>query len=264
MLITRDGSCAGSLSAGCLEEEVALAAREVIESGQPRLISFDTRRRFGCNGSIEIFVEAVRDDLLGELTRHAAARRACVLETVFEGGALSGTRMIDDEAAATPDAFVQVVHPAIRLLAIGSGPDSAALVAQAQLLDWETDVLESIADWRGAVDEWTAAIVATHNYGRDCAALRHLLPLGLPYLGVIGPRRRRDELLLDVLDAGAVPASKLFAPAGLHLGAETPEQIALSIVAEIQATFANASAVPLSKRRAPIHEAAATSLVAAR
>jgi xanthine/CO dehydrogenase XdhC/CoxF family maturation factor len=97
-------------------------------------------------------------------------------------------------------------------------------------------------------------IIATHNYGNDCAALRHLLPLGLRYVGVIGPRRRRDELLIDVLDTGIIITSELFAPAGLHLGADAPEEIALSLVAEIQAVFARASRSSLRDHKAPIHE----------
>src|SRR5205085_12446130 len=62
MLIAGDGASAGSLSAGCIEEEVIACAREVIRDGKPRLISFDTRRRFGCTGSTEIFVELAPDN----------------------------------------------------------------------------------------------------------------------------------------------------------------------------------------------------------
>ncbi len=142
----------------------------------------------------------------------------------------------------------------MRLLVFGSGPDSAALQAQATLLGWEAEQHESIAEWPGGVDAWTAAVIATHNYGRDAAALRHLLPLGLRYLGVVGPRRRREELLLDVLDSGAAPCSDLFAPAGLHLAADSPAEIALSIVAEIQRVFAAATGVSLRERREPIHQ----------
>jgi xanthine/CO dehydrogenase XdhC/CoxF family maturation factor len=234
MLIASDGERAGSLSAGCLEDEVADAAREVIATGESRVMSFDTRRRFGCSGSIDILVERASSDSLGELARALAARKPFTFESA------SG--------------FVQEIEPAIRLVVIGSGPDGFALCEQAKLLGWETLLIESIADWEGEFDPWSAAVIATHNYGRDCAALRHLLPLALRYLGVIGPRRRRDEMLSDALDAGATIASQLFAPAGLHLGAETPGEIALSIVAEIQQTFATATGVSLSKRNAPIHE----------
>ena len=136
---------------------------------------------------------------------------------------------------------------------IGHGPDGSALQAQAQLLGWEAIVMESIVDWRGEFDARTVAVIATHNYGRDCAALRFLAPLGLPYVGVIGPRRRREELLLDVLDSGAELKSNLFAPAGLDLGAETAPEIALAIVSEIQNVFAAGNGESLRDSNLPIH-----------
>ena len=105
------------------------------------------------------------------------------------------------------------------------------------------------------LDDRTAVVVATHNFGRDCAALRDLLPAGLRYLGLVGSRRRRDDILFDVLQDGVDAHSSLFAPAGLHLGADSPEEIALSIVAEIQCVFAGGTAEQLRHRKAPIHHA---------
>jgi len=96
-------------------------------------------------------------------------------------------------------------------------------------------------------------VVKTHNYGRDFSALRMLVPLGVRYLGLIGPRRRRDQLLADLFDITGPIDAELFSPAGLDLGAETPEEIALAIVAEIQSVFAAASVESLRNRRAPIH-----------
>src|SRR5207237_6973591 len=106
---------------------------------------------------------------------------------------------------------------------------------------------------RSVVYRLSSAVILTHNFGRDCAALRHLLPLGLRYVGLVGPRRRREELLLDVIDSGAATKSQLFAPAGFHLAAETPEEIALSIIAEIQAVFAGGTGNHLRDCKAPIH-----------
>jgi xanthine/CO dehydrogenase XdhC/CoxF family maturation factor len=80
-----------------------------------------------------------------------------------------------------------------------------------------------------------------------------LLPLGLRYIGLLGPRRRRDQLLGDVLDSGIEITGNIFGPAGLDLGGDSPEAIALSIIAEIQAVFAGGSYQPLRERRAPIH-----------
>src|SRR5438309_5469370 len=70
MLICEDGATVGSLSGGCLEEEVALCARAVLKTGTSTLLSFDTRRRFGCNGKIEIFIERASESLFVELAQH--------------------------------------------------------------------------------------------------------------------------------------------------------------------------------------------------
>src|SRR5438045_2210182 len=75
MLICADGSTAGSLSGGCLEEEVVRRAHDVMQNQAPTLMNFDTRLRFGCNGSIDVFVEAVRDDFLSELAANFLERR---------------------------------------------------------------------------------------------------------------------------------------------------------------------------------------------
>ena len=236
MLITSSGETAGALSAGCIEDEVALHARDVIASGQPKLVAFD-RRRFGCNGSIEIFIQRTDDEFMSQLRDRLAARESYDVVTEFGSNA----------------ALVQTIQPPIRLLVIGDGADARALTAQAQLLGWDVHVVAAINELRVAIDDRTAALIATHNFGRDCAALRQLMPLGLRYVGLIGPRRRREELLLDVIDSGAVTKSRLSAPAGLHLSAETPEEIALSIIAEVQAVFAGGTGQHLRDRKTPIH-----------
>jgi xanthine/CO dehydrogenase XdhC/CoxF family maturation factor len=102
-------------------------------------------------------------------------------------------------------------------------------------------------------DDWTAAIVKSHNYGRDFAALARLLPMNLRYVGLIGPKKRRDELLNELLQIGVPMNAGFFAPAGLDLTAETPEEIALSIVSEIQRIFAEGSGQSLRDRKLPIH-----------
>src|SRR6476469_2000702 len=76
MLICSDGTTAGSLSGGCLEEEVVRRALEVLRDGTPLLMSFDTRLRFGCNGSIDVFVEHAREDFIAELAASFSDRRS--------------------------------------------------------------------------------------------------------------------------------------------------------------------------------------------
>ncbi len=239
MLVCPDGVTVGSLSGGCLEEEVARRAFEVMGTGTPSLMSFDTRLRFGCNGSIEVFVEAVPDGFLAELAAHFTARRICRALTRFEGKeAELGTRLLALDEQVPGGAFLQEIEPPIQLVIFGEGPDSIPLRAFAEILGWDVIEVDQAAALPSRLDARTAAIVKSHNYGRDFAALRHLLALDLPYVGLLGPRKRRDQLLNAVLDSGISIDAEIFAPAGLDLGAETPEEIALALISEIQAVFA--------------------------
>jgi xanthine dehydrogenase accessory factor len=252
MLICAGGTVAGSLSGGCLEEEAVRRAQEVIRTGKPTLMTFDTRLRFGCNGSIDVLVEAAREEFLSQLAANFSERRSCRAVTILDGEEL-GTRLVGRDAIIPATAFCQEIEPAIRLLIFGEGPDSVALRAFAEVLGWDVVEIDQPADLASQVDDRTAAIVKSHNYGRDFAALCQLLKLDLPYVGLLGPRKRRDQLLNAVLDEGIAIDAELFAPAGLDVGAETPEELALALVAEIQAVFAGASAEPLRERKAPIH-----------
>ncbi|MEY2488356.1 MAG: xanthine dehydrogenase accessory factor [Verrucomicrobiota bacterium] len=254
MLICSDGTTAGSLSGGCLEEEVARRAFDVLRAGAPSLMSFDTRLRFGCNGTIEIFVEAARESLLAEVAAQLGERRACRIATVFAGKEKElGSRILSAGEHAPAGAFVQDLQPPIQLLIFDDGPDSTPLRSFAEILGWRLVAAAQASDLPTGADERTAAVVKSHNYGRDFAALRHLLQLNLRYVGLLGPRKRRDQLVNALLDAGVAIDSELFAPAGFDLGAETPEEIALAIVSEIQSVFAEAGGESLRERKAPIH-----------
>ncbi|MBA3963621.1 MAG: XdhC family protein [Chthoniobacterales bacterium] len=253
MLIAVDGTFVGALSGGCLEEEVATRAQEVIATGGPTLLNFDTRLRYGCNGAIEIFVERAAPDFIEGLGAAMRARRSCCAATIFENFDSLGSRLVAQPNESEIGAFVETIPPPIRLILLGHGPDSAALHSFGQILGWEIVETEDAASLPNEFDSWTAVIVKTHNYGRDFAALHQLLPLGLRYVALLGPRRRRDQLLHALAEAGVENRSEFFAPAGLDIGAETPEEIALAIVTEIQATFANASIESLRARKAPIH-----------
>jgi xanthine/CO dehydrogenase XdhC/CoxF family maturation factor len=149
---------------------------------------------------------------------------------------------------------VQEIHPPIRLLIFGDGPDSVPLRNLSELLGWQALEFADVTACALKRDDWTAAIVKSHNYGRDFTALQELLPLNLRYVGLIGPRRRRDQLLNNLLDHGVSINTGFFAPAGLDLGAETPEEIALAIISEIQRVFAAGSGESLRERRISIHK----------
>jgi xanthine dehydrogenase accessory factor len=257
MLICEDGTRVGSLSAGCLEDEVALRAREVLQTGEPTIVSFDTRRRFGCAGRIDIFIERIPEKFFRDLAQNLAARRSCFVITAF-GEKDDGSRVVRTETDYNyeyVEELIQKVHPPIRLLIVGDAPDNTPLRSLGNLLGWEVIELADPNLLSIEPDDWTAAIVKSHNYGRDFAALEKLLPTNLRYVGLIGPRKRRDQLMNSLLDLGITVNAGFFAPTGLDLGAETPEEIALSIVAEIQRVFAKGSGESLRERKISIHTA---------
>lgn len=259
MLICENGRTVGSLSGGCLEEEVALRARDVLKSGRPAIMTFDTRRRFGCHGKIDIFIERIPKTFFVELDEHLERRRSCCVITTLDGSSVGEAASFPLQDEANREAFpysplLQDVHPPIRLLIFGEGPDSKPLRNFAELLGWPSLEFADITACSIKPDKWTAAIVKAHNYGRDFTALQELLPKKLRYVGLIGPRKRRDQLLNDLLDIGVAINAGFFAPAGLDIGGETPEEIALSIISEIQRVFAGGSSDSLRERKASIHK----------
>ncbi|PYL02022.1 MAG: hypothetical protein DME32_07765 [Verrucomicrobia bacterium] len=255
MLVCEDGSIVGSLSAGCLEKEVALRARDVLQNGDPVLLGFDTRRRFGCAGKIDILVERVSEEFLAELAMNIDARRACRVITTFKGTECGSRVLRSDYDCEQEQKLLQEILPPVRLFIFGDGPDNAPFHALGNLLGWQVTCVVDTNAISIEPDEWTVAIVKSHNYGRDFVSLSKLLPLNLRYVGLIGPRKRRDQLLTELLELGVTINAGFFAPAGLDLGAETPEEIALAIIAEIQCVLRKSSAGSLRERKMPIHPA---------
>jgi len=265
MLICEDGRTIGSLSAGCLEEEVATRAHNVLKTGEPAIMSFDTQRRFGCDGKIDIFIERASEKFLSNLAAHLDARRSCLAVTTFEGSSvgeagsfLSQNETVREnwEANSFPcSPFMQEIHPPIRLLIFGDGPENPPLCSLGDLLGWQVIEILDTAAFSFERDEWTAAIVKSHNYGRDFVALQNFLSLDLRYVGLIGPRKRRDQLLNELLDQDVTINAGFFSPAGIDLGGETPAEIALEIVSEIQRVFAHGSGDSLRERKMSIHAA---------
>ena len=181
--------------------------------------------------------------------------------------------------------FVEPILPPPRLLVAGAGPDATPLVRFAHGLGWDvvvTDPRPALLDperfaalddvavvrcdpdevaSRVAVDARTAVVVMTHHFGRDRELLRTLLPGPAAYVGVLGPQRRTASLLerLDRED-GFRPdermRARLYGPVGLDLGAATPAEIALAVVAEIRAVLSGRTGGALRDRTGPIYDRA--------
>ncbi|MGC1394714.1 MAG: XdhC family protein, partial [Coleofasciculaceae cyanobacterium] len=104
----------------------------------------------------------------------------------------------------------------------------------------------------------TVAVVMTHNYLHDQEILRTLLPSTVSYIGILGPKSRTQQLLSELEEEGINPTyeqlQRLYGPVGLDIGADTPEEIALAIIAEIKAVLADRGAGFLRNRTQPIHQ----------
>jgi xanthine/CO dehydrogenase XdhC/CoxF family maturation factor len=182
---------------------------------------------------------------------------------------------------ANSEALFHPIRPPLQLYVFGAGPDTIPVYSLATQLGWKAALVVHpsqrpphptapcyvIGPGETSVlsfDQRSAAVVMTHNYGRDLAYLAQLLALRLPYVGLLGPRNRRESLLADLASAG-VPLdgsilSSLHSPVGLNIGADTPDEIALSILAEIKAVLAGRRAGFLRDSRAPIHAPAAATV----
>ena len=265
LLVERNGKTLGVLSGGCLEEEIARHGQKVIDDVSPVLLSFDTKLLYGCDGQLKILVEPLpaagpNGNLITAIGRALKSREVCRVRTCFAGGALGSTLLtVDALVAERSGVFVQMVPFPVRLLLFGTGPEIEPITQLAENLGWIAERFghptELADDFRP--DAQTAALVMTRNFGRDLLALDRVLPLPLRYVGLLGPKKRHAELLgrlreyrpLD-FDAGM---KNLYAPAGLDIGSEAPEEIALAIVSEVAAVLSNRVGGFLRERRSDSH-----------
>ncbi|MCT4699242.1 XdhC family protein [Tenacibaculum haliotis] len=174
--------------------------------------------------------------------------------------------------------FKQTLKPLFRLLIIGGEHDAVKLCSQATQLGWEVDVVTSINDPKELVDfptaksvvaqtpeiidlndvnEHTAIVLMNHNFTYDLRWLVKLQGQNPVYIGILGAAKRREKLLNELFDFAPeindVFLDKIHTPAGLHIGAETPEEIALSILAEILSVVRKKEVFSLKKITGKIH-----------
>lgn len=181
-------------------------------------------------------------------------------------------------------AFIEVIKPPVSVIIIGAGNDVIPVVGMADILGWEVTVIDGRPNFAKKerfvsacqvlvskpeqvleqieIDEHTVFLLMTHNYNYDMAMLKQLLQKNVTYIGMLGPKKKRERMLNELKDEGFVfteqQLSVLHSPVGLDIGAETSEEIALSILAEIKALFANKDVQSLRKIKEAIHPRSAT------
>jgi xanthine/CO dehydrogenase XdhC/CoxF family maturation factor len=184
--------------------------------------------------------------------------------------------------------FLEIIEPPVALLIFGAGADAVPLAEIGAGLGWQIIIADhrpaflnkerfpraaklvlynsENLPWKITVDDRTAGVVMTHNYEHDREILPCLLNSDAFYVGALGPKRRTDNLLRELKDRGDRfgdrQLRKLFAPVGLNIGADTPEAIALSIAAEIQAVHKARPAGFLRDKKGSINDHKALNAVA--
>jgi xanthine dehydrogenase accessory factor len=177
------------------------------------------------------------------------------------------------------EVFIEAVEPPLRLVIFGAGADAVPVVEIAQRFGWLVSVVDTHARSRSLerfddadsvvlcrpedlaarvpLECSTAAVVMTHNYAHDLEVLKALLSKPPRYVGCLGPRHRTARLLSQLRETpGGVQMSwhcGLHAPVGIDVGAETPSEIALSIVAEILAVMRGRTGGSLHSGAGAIH-----------
>lgn len=222
------------------------------------------------DGEVEPVDEAFADWIADGVVDPARSLLADGKATVLEVG----------EGDARARVFVDGLRPAPRLLVLGSGPDVGPVVDLGHKNGFRVDVVSfrgavdvderfpmadgthstTPADLHDAValDDETYAVVMTHNFIDDRLALEQLVDAEVPYVGLMGPRDRFEEMLEEFADEGRSfvddELDRIYTPIGLNLGSGSPYGIATSILAEVIAVHNDRPPVHLSEREGPIHD----------
>lgn len=316
VLIDGDGGTLGSVSGGCLEADVREVALQVLRNGEPRLRHYDTGSDehtvwglgLGCNGAVEVFVQAVTVPgllpLLRRIHQLLLGDDPFAISTVVAGTAPLGRIVVvraADVEGSTGDAgldraivqaarqalaerrstrhrlgpaevFTEVCLPPPWLVVCGAGDDAIPLA----LFGAQVGFRVAVADHRPAYlsrdrfpsalrlqnlrpeDDIAAlplgtnsyAVVMNHSLVHDRAWVQRLLATDARYIGLLGPRDRCEEILAQI---DASWGGRVYGPVGLDLGADGPEQVALSVVAEVLTVLYARAPRHLRDRNEAIH-----------
>ena len=268
MIIRDDGQVAGSLSGGCIEDDlIARVKRGELAPCLPQATTYgasaEEAQRFGlpCGGTVLIVLEPLGvqsqlRELLAAIEQHRVVRRRLELAT----GMVSLSPSQDGDTVQFDGAALETVHgPRLRLLIIGGGQLSRYLATMAVMLDYRVTVCDPREEYHEGweqlegvtlsrlmpddlviamnLDAHSAVVAVTHDPKLDDLALMEALKTPAFYVGALGSVRNNDARRQRLLDFEVSPAEmqQLRGPVGLNLGGKTPPEIAMSIVAEMTA-----------------------------
>ncbi|NQX77985.1 XdhC family protein [Gilvibacter sp.] len=296
MLILEDGEMFGAVSGGCVEKDILRQADEVFKTGTPKMMHYDGRYRLGCEGLLYILIEPVTDpqQILNALKAQDHSRESFKITSNFSNaeGLQNQAQSVfnfSDEAKlavhgapfdlASEETFTQTITPSIRLTIIGSEHDAVALTQLAAAVGFRVEIIaplddhKSLQNFPGAtnfyhlnpeqitptqIDDRTAVVLMTHSFSKDLKYLGALIDSPAAYIGLLGPKKRREKLFDGLLEHYPEVAPEfiemLHGPAGINIGAETAYEIGISIIAEILAVMRGQEPQSLKNKKSGIHD----------
>jgi len=285
LIVREDGSLEGSVSGGCAESDVVVAAQEVRETGVPRLVTYgitdDMAFDVGlpCGGEIDVYVEPLGDVVHSGVVLTVVAGEGVgekLHDPELEQAALRRGRshviQLEDRTV-----FADVFAEPPRLFVYGAVDTAEALCAAAKLLGWRTIVADArprfataqripsadelLVVWpeealaKVAPDAATAIVVLTHDDKFDLPLVEGALATDAFYVGWLGSRRNQERRRGLLVEAGVAEEEfdRISGPSGLDVGADSPAETAVSILAEILAVRAGRSGGRLCEATSRIH-----------
>jgi xanthine dehydrogenase accessory factor len=272
LAISGDGEIQGSVSGGCVEGAVVVEALEALEEGGSRILTYgvsdDEAFAVGlaCGGTIRVMVEPVAEvgeGLLAELVDARSARRPVAYAVDTRGWSRRldrpeawAERFRMDRSGFEEETFVAVHNPPLRMVVVGAVHIAQALVPMARLAGWDVTLIdpreafgsetrfpgEKIShDWPDealdahGVDARTAVVTLTHDPKIDDPAIVRALRSDAVYIGSLGSSRTHAKRVARLAEAGFSEAEmeRVHAPVGLDIGARSPGEIAVAILAQI-------------------------------
>lgn len=181
-----------------------------------------------------------------------------------------------EEESAQASVFIELIPPQFHLAIYGDNYDVYPMLEMAKLMDWDVSLvgnvqklkkekLQSVTNIylkdgvaRPVIDDRTAIILMAHDYKTDYTNLQQLIKSPSPYIASLGPRKRFDKMIGEFkangIEFSQEEQDRIFAPCGLEIGANTPEEIAMSLFSEILGVFSGNTGGMLRNKKGPIHE----------
>jgi xanthine/CO dehydrogenase XdhC/CoxF family maturation factor len=294
MLINNQGEMCGAVSGGCVEKEIVLQAGSVFKTNIPKMMAYDGRYRLGCEGIIYILIEPfILTDLFFQAFDDALSKRIVFQSESFYSETLGenpelGTRFdfngtfFSLNPTLNPkdkSCFHQSFSPVFQLYIFGAEHDAVTLCKAASGMGWEVHIIaapdesKTLDYFPGAhqlntplytevdtrkMDDQTAIILMTHSFSKDVQYLMALSKVRPAYFGLLGPAKRRERLIDQFLeyqpDTTPEFLDQLNGPAGINIGAESAQEISISILAEILTVIRSQEPVRLREKKGRIHE----------